>query len=127
MQEFYIDVVLHRGATRVQVDEVPPESWAMPGTPQFIIEFHTPSGFLTLTLQLEGGNWYDRNTRLSEDDFHLRYFELGPDETWNPDYESPLSTEEIKAIGAAISNHMIVSLTAYMGLFVPQFRNPTLN
>jgi hypothetical protein len=102
MQEFYLDVELNRGLTRIQVDEVPPEACAMPGSPQFIIEYHTAAGFLTLTLQLESGTW-------SVDELYL------------------LSPDEVKAIGSAISNHMIVSLTAYMGLFIPQFRNPTLN
>lgn len=102
MQEFYIDVVLHRGLTRVQVDEVPPEAWTMPRSPQFIIEFRNGSGFLTLNLWLEGSDWCI-------------------------DEPYALSAEEIKAIGSAISNHMIVSLTVYMGLFIPQFRNPTLN
>jgi|GEM_PF-1943178 len=127
MDEFYIDVELRRGLTRIQVDEVPPEQWGVPFIPCFVIEYHTGRGFLTLTLQLEDGTWHDRNSRLSEGDFHLRFFELGPDEACNPDYQSPLSEEELKAIGSAISNHMVVRLTAYMGLFIPQFRNPTLN
>ena len=127
MDEFYIDVELSRGLTRIQVDEVPHEQWNVPYIPCFIIEYHTGSGFLTLTVQLENGTWYDRNSRLSEGDFHLRFFELGPDEAFNPAYQSPLSAEELKAIGSAISNHMVVCLTAYIGLFIPQFRNPTLN
>jgi hypothetical protein len=126
MEVFYIDVELSRGMTRIQVDEVPPEQWTMPYTPQFIIEFHNGTGFITLTLQLENGRWYDRNTRLPEEDFHLRYFELGP-EAWNPDYQSPLPTSAIVQIGQAISRHMVIHLTAYMGLFVPVFREPTLN
>jgi len=127
MEEFYIDVELSRGMTRIQVDEIPPEQWDMPYTPQFIIEFHNGLAFITLTLQLEDGRWYDRNTRLSDDDFHLRYFELGPDEAWNPDYQSPLPESAVARIGQAISRHMVVHLTAYMGLFVPVFREPTLN
>jgi hypothetical protein len=127
MDEFYIDVELSRGLTRIQVDEVPPGEWGLPYIPRFVIEYYTGKGFLTLTLQLEDGTWYDRNTRLSADDFHLRFFELGPDGAFNPDYQSPLDPEELKAIGSAISNHMVVRLTAYMGLFIPQFRNPTLN
>ena len=127
MQEFCIDVVLRRGLTRIQVDEVPPESWPMPGMPQFVVEFYTGTGFLTLTLQLEGGTWYDRNNRLSEDDHQLHYFDLEPGEAWNPDYQSPLNADELKAIGVAIANQMIISLTAYMGLFIPQFQNPALN
>nr|WP_067060803.1 hypothetical protein [Mucilaginibacter sp. L294] len=127
MEEFYIDVELSRGLTRIQVDEVPHGNWTMPGVPQFVVELYTGCGFLTLTLQLEDGTWYDRNSRLSEGDFYLRFFEQGPDEAFNPDYQSPLSPEELKAIGSAISNHMVVCLTAYMGLFILQFRNPTLN
>lgn len=126
MEEFYIDVELSQGMTRIQVDEVPPEQWDMPYTPQFIIEFHNGLEFITLTLQLEDGHWYDRNTRLPDEDFHLRYSELGP-EAWNPDYRSPLLETAILKIGEAISRHMVVHLTAYMGLFVPVFREPTLN
>jgi hypothetical protein len=126
MEEFYIDVELRRGLTRIQVDEVSPEEWDMPYIPQFVIEFHTGQTFLTLTVHLENGAWYDRNTRLSDGDFHLRYFELGPD-AWNPGYQSPLSAEELKAIGIGISNYMIVRLTAYMSFFVSSFRNHTLN
>jgi len=127
MEEFYIDVELSRGMIRIQVDEILPEHWDIPYIPQFIIEFHTGKAFLTLTIQLENGTWYDRNTRLSEDDFHLRYLELGPDEAWNPEYQSPLSAADLKIIGMAISNHMVIHLTTYMSLFVPQFRNPILN
>ena len=126
MEEFYIDVELSRGLTRIQVDEVLPEQWDMPYIPQFVIEYHTGLGFLTLTVQLENGTWYDRNSRSSEDDFHLRYFEMGPD-AWSPDYQSPLSKADLLVIGRAISNYMVIRLTAYMGLFVPSFRNPTLN
>ena len=126
MEEFYIDVELSQGMTRIQVDEVPPEQWNMPYTPQFIIEYHNGQAFITLTLQLENGRWYDRNTRLPDNDLYLRYFELGP-EAWNPDYQSPLSESAILKIGEAISRHMVIHLTAYMGLFVPVFREPTLN
>ena len=127
MEEFYIDVELHRGITRIQVDEVPPEQWDMPYIPQFVIEFHTGQACLTLTIQLESGQWYDWNTRLSEGDFNLHYFEPDPDLAWNPDYQSPLGAGELKAIGSAISNYMIVRLTAYMSFFVSSFRNPVLN
>jgi hypothetical protein len=126
MEEFYIDVELSQGITRIQVDEVPPEQWDMPFTPQFIIEFHNSNGFITLTLQLEQGNWYDRNTRVSDDDTYLRYTEPDPDAR-NPDYQSPLSESAIRKIGQAIGRHMVVHLTAYMGLFIPVFREPTFN
>lgn len=120
MQEFYIDVELSRVLTRIQVDEVPPEEWDMPYTPQFIIEFHTGKGFITLTLQLEDGQWYDRSGRIPDD---------GPAavEACDPYYQSPLTSQAIQTIGEAIGRHMIVHLTAYMGLFVPVFRTPTLN
>ena len=95
-------------------------------TPQFTIEFHNGAGFITLTLQLEQGRWYDRHTRLPEEEFYLRYFELGPD-AWNPDYQSPLTESAIVRIGQAISRHMVVHLMAYMDLFVPVFRERTLN
>jgi hypothetical protein len=126
MEEFYIDVELSRGMTRIQVNEVPPEQWDMASAPQFIIEFHNGAGFITLTLQLEQGQWYDRNTRLPDEDFHLRYFELGSN-AWNPDYRSPLTESAIIQIGQAISRHMVVQLMAYMDLFVPVFRERTLN
>jgi hypothetical protein len=42
-------------------------------------------------------------------------------------YNSPLSSLAIQDIGMAIGRHMVVHLTAYMGLFVPVFRTPTLN
>ena len=127
MDEFYIDVELSRGLTRIQVDKVSPEESVMPYIPRFVIEYHNGRGLLTLNLQLENGIWYNRNGRLSKGDFYLRFFELGPDEAFNPDYQSPLSPEELRAIGSAISNCMVVRLTAYIGLFIPQFRNPTLN
>jgi len=126
MEEFYIDVELSQGMIRIQVDEVPPEQWDMPYTPAFIIEFHNGMEPIMLTLQLEQGRWYDRNSRLPDEDFHLRYFELGPG-AWNPNYQSPLTESAIVKIGQAISRHMVVHLTAYMGLFVPVFREPTLN
>jgi hypothetical protein len=126
MEAFYIDVELSRGITRIQVDEVSPEQWDMPYTPQFIIDFHNGKGFITLTLQLEQGKWYDRNSRVSEDDFHIHYFEPGPD-SGNPNYQSPLSESAIREIGRAIARHMIVQLTAYMGMFIPAFPTPTLN
>ncbi|MEO7214444.1 hypothetical protein [Mucilaginibacter sp.] len=126
MQEFYIDVGLSQGVTRIQVDEVPPEQWDMPYTPQFIVEFHNGKNFTTLTLQLEDGQWYDRNARVSEGDLYPRYAE--PDaETRDPYYKSPLTGQALQFIGEAIGRHMIVYLTAYMGLFVPVFRAPTLN
>jgi len=126
MNEFYIDVQLNAGITRLQVDEVPPEQWDMPYIPQFIIDFHNGREFITLTLQLEKGTWYDRNMRTSGDDWHLRYFELGTD-AWNSDYQSPLCREEIDRIGQAISRHMIVMLNAYMSLFVLTFPDPSVN
>jgi hypothetical protein len=126
MEPFYIDVELSQGTTRIQVDEVPPEQWDMPYIPQFIIDFHNGKGFITLTLQLECGKWYDRNARVSEDDFHLRYFEQGPD-SWNPNYQSPLDGPDLREIGQAIGRHMVVHLMAYMGLFIPVFREPTFN
>jgi hypothetical protein len=127
MEEFYIDVEISRGLTRIQVDEVPPEQWHLSYVPEFVIEYHTGKEFLTLTIQLEHNIWYDRNTRLSDGDFNLRYFELGPDEAWNPDYQSPLNTFDLKVIGGAISNYMVIHLTTYMGLFIPQFVDPAKN
>src|ERR1700712_3474060 len=124
MQAFYIDVELSQGITRVQVDEVSPEQWDMPYTPQFIIDFYNDKGFITLTLQLEEGKWYDRNTRVSEDDLHVSYSDPGP-ENWNPNYQSPLSELTIQQIGRAIARHMVIQLTAYMALFVPSFPTPT--
>jgi hypothetical protein len=126
MEEFYIDVELHRGTTRIQVEEIPPEQWDIPYTPQFIIDYHTGRGFITFTIRLEQGRWYDRNTRMSEDEFYLRYSELGAD-AWNPDYQSPLNESEIQEVGNSIARYMVVQLTAYMGLFIPSFRTPTLN
>lgn len=127
MDKFYIDVEISRGATRIQVDEVLPEHWDMPCIPQFVIEFYSGRAFLNLTVQLVNGSWYDRNTLLSEEDFRLSRFEPWPEQAWNADYQSPLNAADLKAIGMAISNYMIIRLTAYMGLFVPQYRNPTLN
>lgn len=125
MEEFYIDVKLSRGMTRIQVDEVPPEQWDLPYAPQFIIEYYNGREFITMMLQLEQGEWYDRNARVQDDDIQ-RYFEPVPD-PHNADYESPLSVQAIHDIGQAISRHMVVHLTAYMGLFIPVFREPTLN
>ncbi|MFC0513533.1 hypothetical protein ACFFGT_04950 [Mucilaginibacter angelicae] len=113
--------------TRIQVETVEPGGWDMPGCPQFVIEYFNGEHFLRLTLQLEGGTWYDRNTRLPEDDFFLRYLELGPEQAWDPHYESPLSPAELKLIGHRISAYMIVALQDYMGLFIPQYPAPALN
>lgn len=125
MEEFYIDVKLSRGMTRIQVDEVPPEQWDLPYAPQFIIEFYNGHEFTTLLLQLEQGEWYDRNARIQDDDIQY-YFDPLPDAAGS-DYQSPLSVQAIREIGQAISRHMVVHLTAYMGLFIPVFREPTLN
>ncbi|CAM3756920.1 hypothetical protein MUGA111182_07690 [Mucilaginibacter galii] len=128
METFYIDAELSRGLTRIQVDEIQPEHWDMPATPQFMIEFYMHgSGFMTLTIQLESGIWYDRLTRLSEDDLQLLYYELDPNHAWDPNYQCPLSKAELKNIGMVISNYMVTYLTIYMGAFIPQFRTPTLN
>ena|SRR3954469_1308275 len=122
MEAFYIDVELSRGITRIQVDEVPPEQWSMPYAPQFVIDYHNGQHFITVTLQLEQGRWYDRDTRFSEEDFPLHYLQTG-----NPAYHSPLSETAIRQIGEAIGRHMVVHLCAYMGLFIPVFREPSLN
>lgn len=126
MEEFYIDIQLNQGITRIQVDEVPSEQWDVQIIPQFIIEYYSENKFTTLTIQLENGKWHDRNTRITEDEYYKRYFELGQD-ACNPEYQSPLSPEALQAIGAAISRHMVVYLTTYLGLMVPAFRNPALN
>ena len=127
METFYIEVALGRGLTRIQVDEVLPEDWDVPGAPQFVIEYFSSPRFLTLTIRLANGCWHDRNTRLTEDEYFLRYDELGPGQAWNPDYHCPLSPRELQAIGMAISNHMVIYLSAYLGLLMPQYRTPTLN
>lgn len=124
MQEFYIDVELSQGTTRIQVDEMPPEQWDMPYAPQFIVEYHNGREFITLTLLLEQGKWFDRNSRITEDDFQGHY--AGPG-SWNMGYQSPLSDTAAQEIGEAIGRHMIVHLTAYMALFIPVFRAPDLN
>jgi hypothetical protein len=126
MQAFYIDVELNRGITRLQVDEVSPELWDMPCVPQFLVDFYNGKGFITLTLQLEEGRWYDRNTRVTEDDLQISYSDPIT-RGWNPNYQSPLSELAIQQIGRAIARHMVIQLTAYMGLFVPAFPTPTLN
>lgn len=127
MQEFYIIVELRQGPTWVQVDEVPPESWSMCGVPAFVIEFDTTDGNEVLTIQLERGIWYDQNRRQTEENSYLRYLEEGPDECWNLNYQSPLNSDELKAIGNAISNYMMVALSSYISLFFQQYRNPALN
>jgi len=126
MEEFYVDVELNRGLTRFQVDEVPPEEWDLPYTPQFIVEFHNGKNFITLTLRLEQGQWFDCNTRFRNDDFHLNNFDLSAN-TWNPEYQSPLCQDEINRLGMAIASHMVVLLQAYMGLFTPVFPSPAVN
>jgi hypothetical protein len=125
MEEFYIDVKLNHGMVRLQVDEVPAEQWDIPYMPQLIVEFHDGREFVTLTLRLEQGKWYDNNTHLNEDEY-LRYFESRPD-NWDPYYQSPLGREEINQIGNAIARHMIVHLQAYMSLFVAAFPCPEAN
>jgi len=127
MEEFYIDVQLGIGMTQIQVNEVPPEQWRLPDTPQFLIEFFSDKGLTTLTLQLEQGTWYDRKTRYTEEEYYLRYFELKPKEAWDPDYRSPVTAKELETIGLAIARHMIVYLNKYAGLFVPVFPDPIKN
>lgn len=125
MEEFYIDVALNRGMVRLQVDEVPPEQWDLPFVPQFIVEYHNGREFVTLTLRLEQGKWFDNNVRF-DDDAYLHYFDTRPD-SWDPYYHSPLEQDEINNIGSAIARHMIVHLQAYMALFVPTFPCPEVN
>jgi len=126
MEEFYIDVVLNKGMIRIEVQEVPSEQWDIPFTPQFVIDYYAGSGFTTFTIRLEEGIWYDRNTRGLDADMGLRYFEIG-EEAWNPNYQNPLDEDELQKVGNAIARHMVVQLTAYMDLFIPSFRTPTLN
>lgn len=124
MQEFYIDVELSRGLTRIQVDEVPPEQWDAPTLPQFIVEFHNGEEFVMVTLQLDHGQWYDRKTRLPGDEVQLQ----GNDsDATGLFYHSPVTSAAIQHIGEAIARHMVVHLTAYLGLFVPVFSSPALN
>ncbi|MVN92934.1 hypothetical protein [Mucilaginibacter aquatilis] len=125
MDEFYIDIQLNRGLTRIQVDEVPSHQWDFPFIPQFIVEFYHQNEFITLTLQLEHGTWYDRNLRIAEDEEIKQH--LDAVDNCTPNYQCALSASELQEIGAAISRHMVVYLTAYLGLLVPAFRNPTLN
>ena len=126
MEEFYIDVKLNRGMVRLQVDEVPAEQWDLPFVPQFIVEYHNGREFVTLTLRLEQGKWFDNNISTEDDTYYMRYFDGRPD-SWDPHYQSPLEQEEINNIGSAIARHMIVHLQAYMGLFVPTFPCPEIN
>src|ERR1700744_4332645 len=98
MQEFYINIQLRQGLTCIEVDPVPPEGWAMRGTPEFVIEYDTVTGVKVLTIRLEHGIWYDRNTRLTDDEVYMRCLEE-LDEGWNINYQSPLNSEELKAVG----------------------------
>jgi len=122
MEEFYIDVEPERGITQTQVDEMPPEQWGMDYTPQFIIELHNGAAFITLTLQLQQGRWYDRNTKRPDEEFHLYYLGLEPD-AQTPNYQSYLIESTVIQIDRAISNYMV----AYMNLSVPVFCKSTLN
>ncbi len=124
MQEFYIDVEFSRGLTRIQVDEVPPEQWDAPALPQFIVEFHDGHEFVMVTLQLDQGQWYDRKTRLPGDDIQSQAEDADAPDLY---YHSPLTSAAIQHIGEAIARHMVVHLTAYLGLFVPVFSSPALN
>ncbi|MCZ4223447.1 hypothetical protein [Pedobacter rhodius] len=125
MLEFYIDVKLSRGLSRIQVDEVLPEQWGMPYIPQFADRYPTPGNFL-VSKQFENGIWYARNSRISNDDLHISYF--APDlDALRPDYQSLLACIKLKSTGIAISNpdgHLPECLYA---AFVPQFRKPSLN
>lgn len=127
MEEFYIDVDLGIGITQIQVNEVPPEHWRMPDTPQFLIDFFGNEGITTLTIQLEEGVWHDCKTRYTKEEYYLRYFELKPEEAWDPDYRSPVTKNDLQSIGIVISRYMIVYLNKYAGLFVPVFPNPVKN
>jgi len=79
MGEFYIDIELTRGTTLIQVQEITAEQWDLLCTPQFVIEYYANKSFITFTIRLEEGIWVDRNTRISENEYYLRYFELGED------------------------------------------------
>lgn len=126
MEEFFIDVQLAKGATRLQVEEITPEEQAILGILLFTIDFYNGRGFTTLTLQLEDGKWHDRNTRLNENDYDLSYFDNDATSD-NRYYQSPLSQDEVNRIGEAIANYMIVKLVARMSLFVPVFPDPKVN
>lgn len=125
-EEFFIDVELAQGLTRLQVEEVTPEAQAVLQILLFTIDFYNGQGFTTLTLQLENGKWYDRDSRFTDGEYYLLYAD-GNLNAWDPHYQSPLSYGDITRIGAAIANYMIVRLVAQMSLFVPVFPDPKFN
>ncbi|NCD71230.1 hypothetical protein [Mucilaginibacter agri] len=122
-EEFFIDVELMQGLTRLQVEEVTAEAQAVLQILLFTIDFYNGKGFTTLTLQLVNGKWYDRDSRFTDGEYYMLY----GDGNLNLNYESPLSQDDINRIGAAIANYMIVKLVAQMSLFVPVFPDPKFN
>src|ERR1700744_5308637 len=105
MKEFYIHTELSQGPIWIQVDEVPPESWLLSGVPAFIIEYDAVDGNVLLTIQLEKGIWYDQRLRSLEERGYLYYQENGSDEEGDLNYVSPLTADELQAVGRAISRY----------------------
>jgi len=124
INDFYVDVEMSTRITRIQVEEIPEEQWYTRGCPQFRIDYYHEKGFNTLVLELEQGRWYDCGTRYSADDYQSSCSEP---QGWDPEYKSPLSNQDTRKIGQAIANHMVVKLTARVGLYIPVFPNPGSN
>jgi hypothetical protein len=126
MEEFFIDVRLERGITRIQVEEITPEEHAILNILLFTIDFYSGKGFTTLTLQLQDGKWFDRNMLFGEDDSQQHNLVLNFDSR-NLNYQPALSQEDINRIGKSIADFMVIKLIARMSLFVPVFPKPSLN
>ncbi|QQL51249.1 hypothetical protein [Mucilaginibacter ginkgonis] len=121
VDDFFVDVQLAQGLTRIQVEEATPYEQAVLNILLFTIDFYNGKSFTTLTLQLENGNWHLHDNRFTDDTDQLHFHEF-----WE-DYNCPLTRHEISTIGAAISNYMVVQLVSRMSLFVASLPNPAVN
>lgn len=121
LPDFCIDVELGRGPARLQVEVVPPGEWALPHCPQFLVSLFQETGLQFMTLIIEDGRWVDLGRQLTEEQYGQKVLDNWPEAPYLP------TPKELAAIGQAISDTMVVTLTAYIGLFIPHYPTPTLN
>src|ERR1700761_6142287 len=93
MTAFNLHIVLAQGPTWIRVDEARPKQWHDCELPEYWIELNGKDGLVLMTLQREDDGWHDQTIRLAETNTYLRYLQEGWDDSWNPDYKSPLTTE----------------------------------
>jgi hypothetical protein len=127
MHKFNIDVEISREPTRVHVNEVLSEYLDMRCISLLVINSNIARPLITFTIKPKNGTWFFHNTLLSKENSHFRYFEQGPEQAWNPEYQSPLNDDDLKVTRMVISNHMIILPINYMGFLCHSFATKTLN